>query len=72
MMVGVDLNFITRGWRAGEKSELLPEGWQRDCRAKTCRKKVRAPSYDIGFKCCRSQIRATRVRYMMVGVDLNF
>jgi hypothetical protein len=72
MMVGVDLNFLTQGWRAGAKSELLPEGGQQDCRAETCRKKVIAPSYDIGFKFSRSQVRATRVSYRMVGVDLNF
>jgi hypothetical protein len=54
MMVGVGLIFITQGWRAGNKSELLPEGWQRDRKAKTCRKKVIAQSYDIGSKCSRS------------------
>jgi hypothetical protein len=72
MMVGVDLNFSTQGWRAGQKSERVPEGAQPDSRATTCRKKVIAPSYDIGFQCSRSQIKATRVSYMMIGVDLNF
>jgi hypothetical protein len=71
MMVGVDLNFGTQGWRAGAKSELVPEGGQQDSRATTCRKKVIAPSYDIGFQRPRSQIKATRVSYMMVGVDIN-
>jgi hypothetical protein len=72
MMVGLDLNFSTLGWRAGEKSELVPEGGQQDIRATTCRKKVIATSYDIGFQRSRSQIKATSVSYMMVGVDLNF
>jgi hypothetical protein len=72
MMVGVDGNFWIQGWRAGAKCELVPEGGQQDSRATSCRKKVIAPSYDIGFQCSRSQIKATRVSYMMVGVDRNF
>jgi hypothetical protein len=69
--VGVDLNFRIQGWRAGAKSELVPEGEQQDNGATTCRKKVIAPSSDIGFQSWRSQIKATRISYMMVGVHLN-
>jgi hypothetical protein len=72
MMVGVDLNFGIPGRRAGAKIELVPEGGQQDSRATTCRKKDIAPSPDIGFQCSRSQIQATSVSYLMVGVDLNF
>jgi hypothetical protein len=57
MMVGVDLNFSTQGWRAGKKSELVPEGGQQDSRATTWRKKVIAASYDIGFQRSRRKLK---------------
>jgi hypothetical protein len=69
MMVGVDRDFGIQSWRAGAKSKLVPDGGQQDTRATTFRKKVLAPSYDIGFQRSRSQVKATRVSYMMVGVD---
>jgi hypothetical protein len=45
----------------------VEEGGQQDSR-----KKVIAPSYDIEFECSTSQIEATRVGYLMVGVDRKF
>jgi hypothetical protein len=72
MMLGVDLNFLTQGWRAGAKSELVREGGHEDIRATTNRKMVIAPSYNMGFRRSKSQIKAKRVSYMMVGVDLIF
>jgi hypothetical protein len=72
MMVGVYRNFGIQGWRDGEKCKLVPEGGQQDSTATTCRKKVITPSSDIGFQRSRSQIKATRVGYMMVGVYRSF
>jgi hypothetical protein len=72
MMGGVDRNFGIQGWRDGAKCKLVPEGGQQDSRATTCRKKVIAPLYDIRFQLSTSQIKATRVSYMMAGVDRNF
>jgi hypothetical protein len=72
MMGGLDLNFRIQWWRAGAKSEVVLDGRQQDTRATTCRKKVIASSYDIGFQCSRSQIKPTRESYMMGGLDLNF
>jgi hypothetical protein len=48
------------------------EGGQEDSRAMTYRKKAIAASNNMGFQRSKSQIRATRVSYMMVGVALNF
>jgi hypothetical protein len=66
MMAGVDRNFKIQGWRDGAKCKLVPKRGQQDGRATTCPKKVIAPSYDIRFQRSWSQIKATRVSYMMV------